>query len=132
MSLSFEPEETAELYFHTPGAGSRRATSYRRFASMAAAASFVMKEVSSRDRSSCILEFDGQRLGFEDIRKLYEGADMKPKVNYRAERAERNRKKEAKKDARLAALSKNKEAEVAPLHAPNSVDSLPKVHRSSS
>lgn len=73
MILSHEREEAAELYFPTPGVGSRKAVSYRRFANKAEAASFVMNEVTSRDRSSCFLEFGEQRLGYEDIRKLYAG-----------------------------------------------------------
>jgi hypothetical protein len=35
---------------------------------------------------------------------------MKPRINYRAERAERSRKKAAKKEARLAKLSPSEEA----------------------
>jgi hypothetical protein len=71
MILNFECGEAAELYFHTPGAGSRKAVSYRRFASMAEAVSFVMNEITPRDRSSCFLEYGERRLGYEEISKLY-------------------------------------------------------------
>ena len=55
---------------------------------------------------------------------------MKRKVNYGAERAERNRKKAEKREARLAAQSKNKGAGVEPPQEPANNNSLPKVHRS--
>lgn len=71
LMLKSENEQVAELYFHTPGAGYRKAISYRRFASMMEALSFVMNEVTPRDRSSCFLEFGEQRLGYRDIKKLY-------------------------------------------------------------
>ena len=54
---------------------------------------------------------------------------MKPKANYRAERAERTRKKAQKKEARLAALSRKKDVEITAVHAPDSDETLPKVHR---
>jgi hypothetical protein len=72
-------EEAAELYYHTPGAGSRKAVSYRRFETLAEAVSFVMNEVFSRDRMSCFIEFDERRIGYEEISKLYreeEGSDQ--------------------------------------------------------
>jgi hypothetical protein len=65
-------EEVAELYFHTPGSGSRKAVSYRRFNSVAQAVSFVMNDVTARDRNTCILEYGEKRFGFVDIRKLHE------------------------------------------------------------
>jgi hypothetical protein len=55
---------------------------------------------------------------------------MKPKINYRAERALRTRKKAEKKEARLAALSKKpEETTVSTDEAPDSGGSLPSVHR---
>lgn len=66
-------KQASELYFHTPGVGSRKAVSYRRFESVAEAVSFVMNEVSMRDRSSCFLEFGEERLGYDEITKLHDG-----------------------------------------------------------
>ena len=71
LMLISEHEQVVELYFHTPGVSNPKATSYRRFASMAEALSFVMNEVTPRDRGSCFLEFGEQRLGYRDIKKLY-------------------------------------------------------------
>ena len=68
--LKSENEQTAELYFHTPGAGNRKAVSYRRFATVAEAISFVMNDVTPGDRGSCFLEFSEQRLGYKDIKEF--------------------------------------------------------------
>lgn len=69
---SFEQDQTAELYFHTPGSRNRKAISYRRFATVAAAVSFVMNEVTPSDRNSCFLEFGERRLGYKDIKSLHQ------------------------------------------------------------
>lgn len=69
---SSEQDHTAELYFHTPGAPNRKAISYRRFATVAAAVSFVMNEITPKDRSSCFLEYGEMRLGYKDIKKLHQ------------------------------------------------------------
>lgn len=69
---SSEQDQTAELYFHTPGSGNRKAISYRRFATVAAAVSFVMNEITPHDRSSCFLEFGEHRLGYKDIKNLHQ------------------------------------------------------------
>jgi hypothetical protein len=71
MEFHSDDNDAAELYYRTLGIGSRKAVSYRRFASMTDAVSFVMNEISPRDRSSCFLEFDGRRLDYEGISKLY-------------------------------------------------------------
>ena len=55
---------------------------------------------------------------------------MKRKPNYGLERAERNRKKAEKKEARLAARSKNTDNEAEPILVPANNNTLPKVHRS--
>jgi hypothetical protein len=55
---------------------------------------------------------------------------MKPRINYRAERAERVRKKAAKKEARLAALTrKPQDTEAGPSETPDDGGSMPIVHR---
>lgn len=55
---------------------------------------------------------------------------MKPRINYRAERAERSRKKAQRKEAKLAALSrKPEEAGTATQEIANGSRSLPNVHR---
>jgi hypothetical protein len=53
---------------------------------------------------------------------------LKPRINYRAERAERNRKKAEKKEARLASLTRKPE-ETAPAENATDGGSTPNVHR---
>ena len=54
---------------------------------------------------------------------------MRRKINYRAERAERTRKKAEKKEARLAALNKKAEEATATKDAPVERSSTPHAHR---
>jgi hypothetical protein len=72
MTVEPQKEELAELYFHTPGSGSRKTVSYRRFDGVARAVSFVMNDVTARDRNTCFLEYGDQRFGYVDIAKLHE------------------------------------------------------------
>ena len=72
MAANTQGGETAELYFRTPGSGSRKAVSYRRFDSVEQAAFFVMNDVAARDRITCLLEYGEQRFGYREIKKLHE------------------------------------------------------------
>jgi hypothetical protein len=56
---------------------------------------------------------------------------LKQRINYRAERAERTRKKAQKKEARLAALVKKSEENIETKKEPEDSGSTPNVHRNS-
>ncbi len=69
-------QQSAELYFQAPNSGKRRSLSYKRFATLSQAVSFVMEDISARNRVSTILQFGKRRISGQEIELLYRHCDF--------------------------------------------------------